>query len=133
MQIMGIWKEKQKELAKVKTERTNLKKKQEQFNAQKGKLIKSAIAKTINQYEVKLRTLRTREKQIEKQANLRVRKAVSEAHTNAKLKGEKQIAKLEKKLSNSMKRQIKNAESKAKVDAKAKYNELPRAKALSIM
>jgi len=47
MQIMGIWKAKEKELVKIKTERVNLKKMQKQFKNQKSKLIKSAVEKNI--------------------------------------------------------------------------------------
>lgn len=55
MKITGIWKAKERELAKVKTERENLRKMQKQFKLQKVKIIKSAVEKKAHQYETKMK------------------------------------------------------------------------------
>jgi hypothetical protein len=82
MQITGIWKAREKELAKVKAERTNLKKMQKQFKIQKNKLIKSAVEKNKHQYEAKMVILKNREERIKSQANQRIVKAVNVAHNS---------------------------------------------------
>ena len=126
MQITGIWKAKEKELAKVKTERANLKKMQKQFKIQKGKLIKSAVEKNTRKYEIKMKILKAREKKIESQAEKRVARALEEAHTVEQLKFKSRELKIKKKLESSMKKETKAIMQHAMFDAKVKYNRVER-------
>ncbi len=119
---MGIWKVREKEMAKVNAERADLKKKYAQFNAQKGKLIKAAVQKSAKQFEVKMKALKAREKKIEQQAEKRIAQATRIAHSAEQLKSRSQMAKFERKMAFSLKKQIKSAESRAKIDARTKYN-----------
>jgi len=126
LQITGIWKAKEKELAKMKTERANLKKMQKQFKIQKGKLIKSAVEKKARQFEAKMEILEERAKKIESQADKRVARAFKEAHTSEQLKFKSRELKIKKKLELSMKKDTKTIRQRALSDAKAKYNRVER-------
>jgi len=126
LQITGIWKAKEKELAKIKTERANLKKMQKQFKIQRGKLIKSAVGKKTRQYEAKMKILKEREKKIESQADKRVARASKEAHAAEQLKFKSRELKIKKKLELSMKKDTKAIRQRALFDAKAKYNRVER-------
>ncbi len=121
MQITGIWKAREKELSKIKTERANLKKMQKQFKIQKGKLIKSAIQKSTRRYETKMKILKAREKKIQDQANKKIAKAVKEAHFAEQLKSKSRELKIERRLKYSMKKEIKAARQNAMSDVKVKY------------
>jgi hypothetical protein len=95
MQITGIWKAKEKELAKVKTERANLKKMQKEFKIQKAKLIKSAVAKKASQYEAKMQILKTREKKIQSQAEKKITSVLEKAHATEEKKTRQYEAKMQ--------------------------------------
>jgi hypothetical protein len=126
MKITGIWKAKEKELAKVKTERANLKKMQKQFKIQKVKIIKSAVEKNTRQYETKMKILKAREKKIEIDANKRVARAFKEAHTTEQLKFKSRELQIKKKLENSMKKEARVVRQRVMSDAKVKYTRIER-------
>lgn len=126
MQITGIWKAKEKELAKVKTEKANLKKMQKQFKIQKAKLIKSAVEKKAHQYETKMKILKDREKKIEVDAKKKIARAFEEAHTVEKLKFKSREVQIKKKLESSMKKESKAIRLRIMSDAKVKYNKIER-------
>ena len=126
MQIMGIWKAKEKELVKIKTERANLKKMQKQFKSQKSKLIKSAVEKNTRQYKTKMKILKAREQKIKSQADKRVAKAFKEAHVAEQLKFKSREMKIKKKLEKSIKKQTKAIKLRAVSDVKLKYRRVER-------
>ncbi len=126
MQIMGIWKAKEKELVKIKTERANLKKMQKQFKNQKNKLIKSAVEKNARQYKTKMKILIAREKKIKVQTEKRVTRAFKEAHEAEQLKFKSRELNIKKKLEKSIKKQTKAIKLRAVSDAKLKYMRVER-------
>ncbi|MCH7561896.1 MAG: hypothetical protein IIC67_11140 [Thaumarchaeota archaeon] len=123
---MGIWKAKEKELVKIKTEKANLKKMQKQFKSQKSKLIKSAVEKNTRQYKTKMKILRVREQKIKSQADKRVAKAFKEAHVIEHLKFKSREMKIKKKLEKSIKKQTKAIKLQAASDVKLKYRRVER-------
>lgn len=126
MQITGIWEAKEKELAKVKTERANLKKMQKQFKIQKVKLIKSAVEKKARQYEAKMQILKTREKKIQSQAKKKIAIVLEKAHTTEQLKFKSRELKLKKELEKSLKKEGKAIKLRVMSDAKVKYKQVER-------
>lgn len=126
MQITGIWKAKERELAKVKAERQNLKKLQKKFKSQKAKLIKSAIKRNKHQYEKKLEILLAREKKIKNHADKRISQAIKDAHRSAQLKFKSRELKIKKKIESSIKKETKAIRRRVILDTKVKYQSLER-------
>ncbi|MEM3454924.1 MAG: hypothetical protein QXS21_07145 [Thermoproteota archaeon] len=64
MKITGIWKVRERDMAKIKVERADLKKKEAQFKLQKAKLVKDTASKITKQYQTKLNQLKQNERKI---------------------------------------------------------------------
>ncbi len=137
MKITGIWEVRNREIAKIKLERTELKKKEAQFKLQKAKLVKDTVSKITKQYQTKFNLLKQNESKIKAEANKRVAKAIREAHNEAEQKAELRskaaMAKFEKKMTSSMKRQAKAAQIEARAEAKLKFKSIERTLKANVM
>jgi len=166
LKITGIWKVRENEIARIKSERIKLKKREAQFKIQKVKLIKDTAKKTAKQYEIKfkelkqrehkanleadkkialaikeahnkvqstnkqyatkLKALNERERERKTEANKKIAMAFKEAHNKAQSTSKMQMARFEKKMKASIKRQTKTAQTQAKAEAKEKYRSIER-------
>ena len=137
MKITGIWDIRNKEIAKIKVERTDLKKKEAQFKLQKAKLVKDMARRITKQYQNKFNLLKQNESKIKAEAAKKVAKAIREAHSDAErkagLKGKAVMARLEKKMVVSMKRQAKAARLEANIEAKLKFKGVERTLKANVM
>ena len=137
MKITGIWEVRNKEIAKIKVERTALKKKEAQFRLQKAKLVKDTASRITKQYQTKFNLLKQNESKIKAEAARKVAKAIREAHgeaeRKAELKGKVAMAKFEKKMTASMKRQAKVAQIEARTEAKLKFKGIARTLKANVM
>jgi hypothetical protein len=137
IKITGIWKVRERDMAKIKAERAELKKKEAQFKLQKAKLVKDTANKITKQYQAKFNLLKQNEGKIKADANKKVAKAIRKAHSEAErkaeLKGKAAMTKLEKKMTTAMKKQAKVAQVEAKAEAKLKFKGIERALKANVM
>jgi hypothetical protein len=126
LKITGIWKVREREIAKIKSERIKLKKREAQFKIQKAKLVKDTAKKTAKQYEIKFKELKQRERKAKADANKKIAMAFKEAHNKAQSTSKKQMVRFEKKMNTSLNKQLKSAQTHAKLEARQKYAKIER-------
>ncbi len=133
IKITGIWKVREREMAKIKGERAELKKKEAQFKLQKAKLVKDTARKITKQYQTKFNLLKQNEQKVKVAADKRIAAAIKAAHSKAELRSKVQMAMLEKKMTTSMKRQSKAAQIEARAEAKLKFKGIERTLKANVM
>lgn len=111
LKITGIWQVREKELAKIKSERIKLRKKEAQFKIQKAKLVKDTAKKTAKQYETKFKELKQRERKANLEAEQKIALAVREAHNKVQSTSKQYETKL---------KALNEREHKTKADANKK-------------
>ena len=77
--ITGIWEERERLLAKVKQQRTNLAEKEKEFRKQKIRLIKQAVKKSTKPMEIRLKALKQRGERLEREARVKLQRATAQA------------------------------------------------------
>lgn len=77
-QITGIWKERQRLLAKIKEQRAKLTERAAEFRKQRTQLIQQAVQKRTKPLETKINALKQREERLETEARLRIQEATAQ-------------------------------------------------------
>lgn len=133
MRITGIWKVREKELARIKTERAKIKKEEAQFKLQKAELVKDTVRKTAQQYQAKFDSLKRNERKVKAEASKKIAAAMKDAHSKAELKSKLRMVAFEKRMNVSMKRQSKVLQAQAKAEAKQQYKGIERTLKANVM
>jgi len=135
--ITGIWGEQKKLLKRVEEQRARLlrkfNRKQEElrkqtnrFRKEKRTLVREAVDEQTKRLRIQLATLKNSEKQIKRNANERIEKAIVKAETRANRRANRLLNSMKKQLRTSVTEQIRREKERTAQQVKRKYERLDR-------
>lgn len=133
--ITGIWQERSKQLAKVRSERKELRKEildqkrklreqTQKFRREKTQLIKNAVNRQTKKLYRQMDALKAKETKLEARAAKKIAAVTASAHAKAEKHAEAQLAKFKRQIQASTRKQVKKEKRLARAETEKKYERL---------